>query len=70
MTHQDEITQEDLLTAKNWFYGLSFAMVFAIIWAILGENDIKILFIAVTFTLFLRAGIKYDETERALNTHH
>jgi len=70
MSEQHSVTEAQLTTDRNWFFGLSFAMLFAIVWAILGESNIKMLFVAVTFILFLRAGVNYEMTSRALNDHH
>ena len=70
MSTHHNATQEQLTIDRNWFLGLSFAMIFAIVWAILGDSTVKMLFIAVTFVLFLRAGINFEMTSRALNDHH
>ena len=70
--HQESthVTQEQLTTDKNWFLGLAFVMVFALVWASVGESHFKMLFAAVSFILFLRAGINYEMTTRALDSHH
>ena len=63
-------TQEQLTTDKNWFLGFAFVMIFALVWATVGESHFKMLFAAASFILFLRAGINYEMTQRALNDHH
>ncbi len=70
MSAHNDVTEDDLITDQNWFFGLSFAMVFALVWVIIGESDVKMLFAAITFVLFLRAGVNYETTSRALSDHH
>jgi hypothetical protein len=60
----------DYIENRSWFIGYSVALVFGIIWAILGESDMKLVFITVAFILFLRSGVKTEMSARALNPDH
>ena len=54
---------------KNWFVIYSIAFIFGIIWVFTGESDAKIVYIAIAFVMFLRAGITLEMNERARNSH-
>ncbi len=60
----------DYVTNRSWFIAYSVALFFGIVWAILGESDMKLVFITAAFILFLRSGIKTEMSARALCTDH
>ena len=60
----------DYVTNRSWFIAMSVALVFGIVWSILGESSMKIVFITVAFILFLRAGVKTEMSARALCEEH
>ena len=54
---------------KNWFVGYSIAFLFGIIWAIIGESDVKLIYITVAFIYFLRSGITLEMSSIEQNSH-
>ncbi len=58
-----ELTPHD--RDRNWFIIFSVALVFGIVWAIVGENGLKLVYIAIAFGLFLHSGITME-----LNARH
>ena len=56
-------------TERSWFIVYSVAFVFGIIWTALGEGEMKIVFVTLTFILFLNAMIKMEMSARALEEH-
>jgi hypothetical protein len=62
--------QHDYIANRSWFVIFSAALVFGIVWTIIGENDMKIAFIAVAFALFLRSGILLEMSARKLHAGH
>ncbi len=59
--------EADYTNDRSWFIVYLVAFVFGIIWTILGEDDLKIIFITATFTCFIRAGIQMEMSARALD---
>ena len=47
-------------TDRNWFIIYSVAFIFGLVWAMVGDSNTKILFVTVTFGLFLYSGIKME----------
>jgi len=52
MTHNEELTKN-----KTKFAISSVALVFCLVWAIIGEADIKIIAVSIAFMFFLQHGI-------------
>ena len=50
---------------RNWFVIFSVALVFGIVWMILGENTLKLIYITITFMLFIHSGVTME-----LHAHH
>lgn len=55
---------------RTWFVIYSVALIFGIVWAIIGESDMKIAFITLAFALFLRSGVLLEASTRALYEGH
>ncbi len=55
---------------KNWFVVYSIAFLFGIIWAITGESDVKVVYITLSFVLFLRSGIILEKSVIEADAHH
>lgn len=45
---------------KNWFVIYSVMLVFGLVWTMVGESNMKIVFVTVAFGLFLYSGIKME----------
>jgi hypothetical protein len=60
----------DYVTNRSWFIAFGIALVFGIIWAMIGENSMKLVFVTVAFALFVRAGVKTEMSARALCKGH
>jgi hypothetical protein len=52
---------------RSWLIIFSVALIFGIVWTILGESTSKIVFVTVAFMLFLNAGVKTEMSARALH---
>jgi len=50
---------------RNWFVIFSAALVFGIVWTILGENAYKLVFTVIAFGLFIHSGVTME-----LHAHH
>lgn len=50
---------------RNWFIIFSVALVFGIIWTMLGDNAAKLVYTVIAFALFIHSGITME-----LNAHH
>ena len=48
----------------------SVGFIFTLIWALIGENNLKMLAVFVGYACFLYRGIDYEMNIRAQNTHH
>ena len=59
--------EADYTNDRSWFIVCVVAFIFGVIWTILGESDLKIIFITAAFTCFLRAGINMEMSARALH---
>lgn len=58
------------VTNRSWFIAFSVALVFGIVWAMVGESSTKVAFVTAAFILFLRSGVKMEMSARALCTDH
>ena len=45
---------------KNWFIIFSVMFVFGLIWAIVGDEWTKVLFVTISFALFIYSGITME----------
>lgn len=50
---------------RNWFIIFSVALLFGIVWLILGENVMKVLYTVIAFGMFLHSGITME-----IRAHH
>lgn len=60
----------DYTTNRSWFIVFSVALVFSIVWTLVGESSMKLVFTAAAFILFLRYGVKTEMSARALCEDH
>ena len=64
------MTNSDLEKSKVHLALSSVALLFCIVWALVGEADIKIVAVAVAFMYFLNAAVRTEDISRALHSHH
>jgi len=50
---------------RNWFVIFSVALVFGIVWSLLGDTPGKLLYTVIAFALFLHSGVTME-----LHAHH
>lgn len=50
---------------RNWFIIFSVALLFGIVWLILGENVMKVFYTVIAFGMFLHSGITME-----IRAHH
>jgi len=50
---------------RNWFIIFSVALVFGIVWTILGENAGKLIYTVIVFAFFIHSGVTME-----INAHH
>jgi len=62
--------QDQYVTDRSWFIVFSIALVFGIVWTIVGESSTKLIYITVAFALFLNAMINMEMTSRKLHAGH
>jgi len=65
MTHNEELTQN-----KTKFAISGVAFLFCLIWALIGEADIKIVAVSIAFMYFLKYGIEVEMSSIAANGSH
>jgi len=65
MTHNEELTKY-----KTRFIISSVAFLFCLIWALVGEADIKIVAVTLTFSCFLFNGIKLEQSAISAGGSH
>ncbi len=65
MTHHEELT-----TNKTKFAISAVALLFCLVWALVGESDLKIIAVTAAFSCFLKHGIETEESARALGGAH
>ena len=51
------MTKNDLTCSKTHFTISAVALCFCLIWAFIGESDIKIVAVTIAFIYFLKAGV-------------
>jgi hypothetical protein len=59
----------DYVTNRSWFIAFGIALLFGIVWSMVGESSMKLVFVTVAFILFLRSGIRTEMSARALAGH-
>lgn len=64
------MTAREHLNNKAEFVISSVALVFCMVWAMVGESDMKIVAVTISFIFFLKSGIATDMSERELGGHH
>ena len=52
---------------RSWFIVYTVAFIFGIVWTLLGDSNVKLVFITAAFMCFLRAGIDMEMSARALH---
>ncbi|PHR58825.1 MAG: hypothetical protein COA44_01370 [Arcobacter sp.] len=65
MTHND-----DYINNKVKFTLSSVALAFCLVWALIGESDIKILAVTIAFMCFLQHGIATEMSARQMDDSH
>ncbi len=50
---------------RNWFIIFSVALLFGIVWSMLGDNAAKLIYTVIAFALFIHSGITME-----INAHH
>ena len=61
---------EDLTNNKTKFSIAAVALVFCLIWALIGEADIKIVAVSIAFMYFLKYGIETEMSAISQNSSH
>ena len=64
------MTNNDLVKSKVHLSVSAVALSFCIVWALVGEADIKIVAVAVAFMYFLKSAVQTEDIDRALHAHH
>ena len=64
MTHNNELMKNKTHLAVS-----GVALMFCLVWALVGESDVKVIAIAISFIYFLKSGIDTEVSARALETH-
>ncbi len=64
------MSENELSTDNTAITLSSVALIFCIIWALVGESDIKIVAVSIAFMYFLKAGIDMEMASRALHDAH
>jgi len=59
--------QAQYVTDRSWFIVFSIALIFGFVWTIVGESNLKIVYITIAFIFFLNAMIKMEMTSRKIN---
>lgn len=65
MTHRDET-----IDSKSKFIISAVAFVFCLVWALVGEADVKILAVTLAFIYFLKEGIALEINSRSSHETH
>ncbi len=66
----DKMSENELTKSKNSLAITSVALLFCLVWALIGESDIKIIAVTIAFTCFLKAGIEVEMNARAGHDSH
>ena len=69
-TQEDKSKLNTYIANRSWFIAFSVAFAFGIIWTLIGDNSMKLLFVSVAFLLFLRSGILTEMSAIELDSHH
>jgi len=64
MTQSNELTEN-----KTHFAIAGVAFLFCLVWAVVGESDMKIVAVSISFMYFLKSGIDMEMSARALEAH-
>ena len=64
MTHNQELIKNKVHLVLS-----SVALAFCLVWALVGESDIKIIAVTIAFIYFLKSGIETEISARALEAH-
>ena len=64
------MTNNEFTANKTKFAIASVALAFCLVWALIGESNIKIIAVAISFICFLKAGIETEMSARALHGGH
>ena len=63
------VQSNDLMKNKTHFAMASVAFLFCLVWAIVGESDIKMVAVSLSFMYLLKSGIETEMSARALEAH-
>ena len=64
------MSENELTTEYTDLTLSSVALIFCLVWALVGESDIKIIAVSIAFMYFLKAGIDMEMSSRALHDAH
>jgi len=62
-------SNQEHINNKTGFALSSVALLFCLVWALVGEADIKILAVSISFMYFLKYGIATEMSAKDLNSH-
>ena len=65
MTHNEDYTNN-----KTKFAISGVALIFCLVWALVGESDIKIVAVSIAFMFFLQYGIATEMSAREMDGSH
>lgn len=66
----DIMSENELTMNKSKLVISSVALLFCLVWALIGEADIKIIAVTIAFICFLKAGIETEMSARAGHDSH
>lgn len=64
MAHSNELVEN-----KIHFVIGTVAFLFCLVWAVVGESDMKMVAVSISFMYFLKSGIDMEMSARALDSH-
>ncbi|MEA1917753.1 MAG: hypothetical protein U9N42_09570 [Campylobacterota bacterium] len=64
-----EISHEEHVHNRSYFIVFSVAFALSIIWLLLGDTSQKLVIATITFILFLRSAIKFEESSIATSSN-
>lgn len=67
MINHDRKLENAYVRSRSWFIVFTVALLFGIVWSILGDNNMKIVYVTIAFMLFLGAGVNMEMRARALH---
>ncbi len=59
--------QAQYVTDRSWFIVFSVALIFGLVWTMIGESAVRVIFITAAFIFFLNSMIEMEMTSRKLN---